>query len=83
MGLMHRRYLQPDGQSVIWHDAAGERAVIFSFQTQSAELPGKVRDLTADRDLDRAPSYELAPMHTYVVEASELPVTLSATASAR
>ena len=72
---MARRYLQEDGQSVIWHDSKNERATIWSFADQDARLPGTVTDLATGQALPRAETYRLAAGQVYVVTRAEaLPV---------
>ncbi|MGH7213884.1 MAG: hypothetical protein ACREIT_03890 [Tepidisphaeraceae bacterium] len=38
---MHRRYLQEDGKSVVWHDRDGKRATVWNFADRGVALPGK------------------------------------------
>ena len=71
---MHRRLLQEDGQSVLWHDEAARVATLWNFADREAALPGDVRDVTAARDLPRAKS--ALSNHTYTVAAPALPRTL-------
>jgi len=74
---MHKRFLQEDGQGVLWHDAAGERATLWNFAERDAALPGRLRDLTAGHDLRPAPSYRLLPWHTYAITgARPLPIAV-------
>lgn len=64
---MHRRYLQPDGLGVLWHDAAGKVATLFNFKARTVALPGKVTDLSTGKILPKAKAYKLAATHTYAV----------------
>jgi hypothetical protein len=73
--FMHRRYLQEDGQAVLWHNAAGNTAVIFSFAQRDVELSGQVRDVTHGRDL-AGPRVRLEAGATYTVRGVPLPVRL-------
>jgi len=74
---MHRRYLQEDDRSVVWHDKAGRRATIFSFADRKAALPGTVTDLTTGQRLPRARTYRLQACHTYsVTGVKRLPVAV-------
>lgn len=68
---MHRRYLQEDGLSVVWHDTRGKEALVWNFTARSVALPGTVTDLTVGRKLPRAKRYRLAPCHTYAVMAEK------------
>jgi len=70
---MNRRYLQEDGQAVIWHDYAGTRATVFNFVKRNVSLPGKVKDISTGKPLPAAASYELEANHTYVITGAELP----------
>jgi len=74
---MNRRYLQEDGQSVIWHDHANKRATVFNFVNRRVSLPGKVKNLTTGQSLPPAATYELQANHTYAITATELPRTLN------
>ena len=74
---MHRRFLQEDGQSVLWHDEAGRVATLWNFADREAALPGDVRDVTTGRDFPRTRSTRCAN-HTYTVAAADLPKTLIA-----
>ena len=65
--LMHKRFLQEDGKAVLWHDAAGKRATLWNFANRQAAMPGKVRDLTAGKDLPKSAKYRLEAQHTYAV----------------
>ncbi len=74
---MHRRYLQEDGNAVLYHDAAGTRATIWNFVEQTVALPGTVTDLTTGEVLAPSDTYALAARHTYAVtDAAELPTRL-------
>ncbi len=75
--LMATRWLQEDGQSVIWHDAAQRCAVVFCFTAQRVPLPGRVLNLTTGQTLPRAQTYALQPQQTYVIQdAAALPTSL-------
>lgn len=72
---MHRRFLQADGQSVLWHDATGKRATLWNFVERTVALPGRVTDATTGRELPRAEKYRLEANHAYVIRAAALPVS--------
>ncbi|HEY8666782.1 MAG TPA: glycoside hydrolase family 66 protein [Tepidisphaeraceae bacterium] len=77
---MCTRYLQEDGQSVLWHDDARQRATLWNFSDRSVQLPGKVRDLAAGAELParaKAERYALKARHIYQIEGAELPVMIS------
>jgi hypothetical protein len=76
---MHRRYLQADGQGVLWHDREGTQALLWNFTDRDAALPGTVTDLTAGTPLPRAAAYPLTARHTYRIESTPLPVTVGET----
>ncbi len=72
---MQRRYLQEDGLSVLWHDAAGTRATLWNFADRNAALPGLVTDLSTGTALPTAEHYALQACHTYAITGvAELPV---------
>jgi len=74
---MHKRFLQEDGQSVLWHDAQGGRATLWNFAEREVKLPGRVCDLTAGQELPAADRYLREPCHTYsITTAGELPVAV-------
>ena len=73
---MKHRYLQPDGQSIIWHNEACDTAVIWGFAQQEAALSGSVFNVTAGNELSLAALHTLEPLHTYTVKASQLPTLL-------
>ncbi len=70
---MHRRYLQEDGQAVLWHNAAATRAVLWNFAARQVALPGQVTDLTTGVALPAATHYALQAMHTYTLTNCTLP----------
>jgi len=70
---MHRRFLQEDGQSVVWHNRSGDRALLWNFTAREAVLPGEVTDLTTGKILASAKSYPLLAHHTYQVVSLPLP----------
>lgn len=72
--FMHRRYLQQDGQGVLWHDANGNRATLWNFEARSVALPGVVCDATEGRSLPVGSVYQLEAGHTYLISHCELPV---------
>ena len=74
--FMKRRYLQEDGNAVVWHDEAGRRATIFNFCDRETALPGRVRDLTTGKKLPSAGICRLVACHTYVVTGSKLPTVV-------
>ncbi len=73
---LSRRYLQGDGQSILWHDASGKKATIFNFKKRSRALPGKVLDLTTGKKLKPSKTYTLLPQHTYVISGGKLPTAV-------
>lgn len=74
--LMHRRYLQEDGQGVLWHDREGAQAVLWNFVPRRVALPGTVYDLSTAAALPAAVSYELQALHCYRISGCALPVTV-------
>lgn len=74
---MHRRYLQEDGQSVIWHNREKTLATIWCFGRNSLSIDGEVRDVTKGELLPRATHYTLEPWHTYQIKAASLPIALN------
>jgi len=78
---MRKRYLQQDGLSVLWHDAAGKRATVWNFAERDVRLPGGIRDLSAGIDLPQAELYHLLPCHTYAITADVLPIVVASEAS--
>ncbi|MFP4027770.1 MAG: hypothetical protein ACLFWL_08275 [Candidatus Brocadiia bacterium] len=75
--FMHRRFLQEDGQAVIWHDAVGERATIWNFADREVRFSGDVTDVTTGEKLRGGETCELKRCHVYSVVADELPETLA------
>ncbi|MCX7935124.1 MAG: hypothetical protein N3A66_07695, partial [Planctomycetota bacterium] len=71
--LMHRRYLQEDGLGVVWHDRRQKRALLWNFAARQRNLPGLVTDLSTGQRLGRSRKYRLEPLHTYAIEAADLP----------
>ena len=71
--LLKTRYLQPDGKSVLWHDAAGTQATLWNFAERQADLPGTVTDLTTGEELPKSEHYLLRARHTYAVRDAVLP----------
>lgn len=74
---MHRRFLQEDGQAVLWHDAEGRQALLWNFKARKAALPGRITDLTTGKKLSAAKRYALQARHTYAISAAKLPEQLS------
>jgi hypothetical protein len=72
--FMKRRYLQQDGQSVVWHAAQGKRATIFNFARRCVTLPGRVTDLSTGTALPAADFYTLEARHTYIVTGADVRV---------
>jgi hypothetical protein len=71
---MHKRFLQEDGQGVLWHDAKGERATLWNFANRDVALPGRVRELTTGQDLPPAEAHSLRACCTYgVTDVDPLP----------
>lgn len=72
---METRYLQEDDQAVLWHDAAGTRATLWSFTDRDVALPGTVTDVTTGTALPTAATYHLQACHTYsITGVATLPV---------
>jgi hypothetical protein len=71
-----RRYLQEDGQGVLWHDAAGQRATLWNFTARTVALPGQVTDVTTGAALPPAARYTLQPQHTYALTGAPLPTQI-------
>jgi len=71
--LMGRRYLQPDGLAVLWHNALGDQATLWNFADRRATLPGTVIDLTANVVLPIAEVYDLQALHIYAISGCPLP----------
>ena len=79
MDAMKVRYLQEDGQGVLWHDANGERATLWNFVERTVSLPGSVVDLSSGEPLENSDCYELQAGHVYsILEVLPLPVAVSA-----
>ena len=74
---MQRRFLQEDGNAVIWHDRERTRATVWNFVQRSTSLPGKVTDVSTGRVLPQAASYTLEACHTYSVTETDLPIALT------
>jgi hypothetical protein len=75
---MCRRFLQEDGQAVLWHNADGTRATLWNFATREVALPGTVTDLTTGEALPAAGAYTLQAFHTYAVAGAPLPTAVAA-----
>src|SRR6185369_14171083 len=73
---MHRRFLQEDGNSVVWHNRERTRATLWNFMARQVALPGKVVDLTLDKTLPASRLYALEPNHTYAITDSDLPTRI-------
>lgn len=73
---MHRRYLQEDGQGVLWHNREGTQALLWNFTDREMALPGTVTDLATGEPLPAASRYRLQPRHTYRIVAEPLPVAV-------
>ncbi len=73
---MHRRYLQEDGKSVLWHDAKGKQALLWNFAEREAALPGHVTDLTSGKKLPAAKRYKLQARYTYAISGGKLPTAV-------
>ena len=73
IGDMHTRFLQEDDKSVVWHNEAGTKALVWNFETREVALPGRVTDVTSGTVLPLAQTYKLAATHVYAVEAVGLP----------
>ena len=73
---MSIRYLQEDGQAVLWHDEGCTQATLWNFTDRELPLPGAVVDVTTNTPLPAADRYLLAAGHVYTISGTELPVTL-------
>ena len=78
---MERRFLQDDGQSVLWHDAAGQCATLWNFTAREVSLPGTVCDVTTGDTLPTAERYALQALHTYRVTGAPLPTRVAEAAA--
>lgn len=74
---MTTRYMQEDGQGVLWHDREQTRATLWNYANRSVALPGKVRNATTEEDLPPQQEYSLRAFHTYVISECELPTQLT------
>lgn len=72
---MYTRYLQEDGLGVLWHNEAGDRALLWNFVDRQVELPGTVTDLAAGQVMT-AP-YQLQPSRVYGISNCPLPETVA------
>lgn len=70
---MHTRFLQEDGQAVIWHNEQRTVAQVWSMVDRRVALPGTVVDVSSGTELPAAQAYDLKASHVYLVKASELP----------
>ncbi|MBI4023556.1 MAG: hypothetical protein HY360_01155 [Verrucomicrobia bacterium] len=75
--FMHKRILQEDGKSVLWHDSKGRRATLWNFEDRVVKLPGRITDATAGRELPAESVYRLKANHTYTIQATRLPVRVA------
>jgi len=73
LGDMHTRFLQEDDKSVVWHNQAGTKALVWNFEARDAALPGRVTDVTSGAVLPAAKLYRLAATRVYAVEGATLP----------
>jgi len=64
---MYKRFLQEDGQCVLWHDKAGKKATLWNFADRKVKLPGKVTDVSTGETLKPSPKYALKASHTYSI----------------
>ena len=71
--FMHKRFLQEDGQGVLWHNKEGKRATLWNFAARTARLAGSVRDVTTGQALPAAARHTLEANHTYTISGGELP----------
>jgi hypothetical protein len=76
--FLHRRYLQEDGQSVLWHDRAGRRATLFNLAARTVTLRGRVVDVTTGRRLT-GKRHRLEACHTYAITGAKLPRAVNGT----
>ncbi len=74
---MHTRYLQEDGQAVLWHNADKSQATLWNFTARQAVLPGTVTDLTTGEVLPAAVHYTLQATHTYTITNCPLPTAVA------
>ncbi len=74
---MHRRFLQEDGNAVVWHNKERTRATVWNFADREVALPGKVTDLSTGTDLPQAKSYKLKACHTYAITETDLPAAIT------
>ena len=68
--MMHRRYLLPDGQAVLWGDDAEDVTTIWNFQTRTVPLPERVYSVSQQTDMSPSNEHRLLAYHTYRVNAA-------------
>ena len=79
---MHRRFLQEDGQGVLWHNAGGTQATLWNFVDRSVKLPGTVTDAATGETLSAEDAYVVHAAHTYLItDTTPLPTQVSAVAT--
>ena len=69
---MHKRFMQEDGNSVIYHNKAGDKAYIWNFVQRDAKIDGEVTDMMEGKKLETSDKYTLLPHHTYMIEKVEM-----------
>jgi len=74
---MHIRYLQEDGQGVLWHNAEGTQATLWNFHAREVALPGTVTALSTNSALPRAERYQLQACQAYAITDVTLPTVIT------
>jgi hypothetical protein len=62
------RVMQEDGLGVLWESAYGGPTTLFNFKSRRLPLAGRVYDVTADRRLPIAATYQVEASHTYTIQ---------------
>ena len=74
---MRRRFLQEDGNSVLWHDDDGVRTTVWNFVPRTVRVEGKVRDLDTQMELPGSGFFRLDARRCYeIVGGPVAPVAL-------
>ena len=61
------------GQGVLWHNEAGDTALLWNFAERTVSLTGQATDLTTGQKFPEAAAYRIQPQHTYQIEDDTLP----------
>lgn len=68
--LMHRRYLLPDGQAVIWGDEADQVTTIWVFKTRSIQFSERIYNVSQQTEVSSSDENQLLAYHTYRINAA-------------